>query len=642
MYDDDGKRVTEPSECRRFFAEPEGPMVAMNDEGDNNKIRLILGETDISSVRGLVDTLRTAATKYNMIFNITRRGHKITPADYATKTSVNEDKKEDNMMILEGMYGTTRSSYLKLENARMIVRHSKKIDENVMGSRGRNIEQIFVENAQGERFLFPTANLAGGRAMTQHINHGGTFADQVGSQITRIANDFQNLGTAASYMGQNAGALAESVGPIREACKERLREMRKCFEKLSRSGGYPAEARKLEEQANMLNEGDEFDFTPHVKSLRNALVVEGKEIDDTVLKSVAEAMKHCGCEPLKETGNETVKVFGRLINKAAWDELISGHIEFMQTPSMPSDSPGFTNKDSELRFKLGLVIPQVRDDTLMTFLSFVSDQLDNPRQGADLKNYRRVANAALKAAGMDASSELAGNAQPIREFNEWLNSFDTRKVLAPEVVAEDEDGDAAAEVEDESAGDDDSMIAEDDDEELDEARARPFAKGKFGLGEDWNDPTSDASEQYSQDSEDYIEELMNDFSASDFLDSDYATNLDWKHDEPDKTQSKEYILSCVTRYLEGKAREAGYDNLNLKNEAKSLIADVINMMSEAGYTLVEGSLDKSDVLLPTNQGEDLKREVSAPTDEDPMTGREVATDGDQVDRLRTLAGVTRN
>ena len=195
MYDGDGNQVYEPEQARRFVVEKENLLVSLIEDGEDIKeIRLYIGKAiSITDILGLIQTLRTATTKYAKrgTFTVKRSGQEnINVANFATRSSVTETEANTQMNILEGMYGTTRRSYLKLPNARMVVKHSRKIDEMVNGSRGRHIDAIFVENVQGERFLFPTQQLAPARAMTQHVNHGGGFADMVGHlEVARVKHD---------------------------------------------------------------------------------------------------------------------------------------------------------------------------------------------------------------------------------------------------------------------------------------------------------------------------------------------------------------------------------------------------------------------------------------------------------------------
>jgi len=155
------------------------------------------------------------------------------------------------MQVCEGMYGTSRSSYLRLENARMIVRHNKRIDDSRIGARGRCVESVFVENAAGERMLMPTRNLMPGRAMTQHVNQGGTFNDPVGQQISTMASDYGHLATGAQ------AAISESASAVREACKDKIGKLRKTFENLYHPSTYPNTAADLASQATVLTETDE-------------------------------------------------------------------------------------------------------------------------------------------------------------------------------------------------------------------------------------------------------------------------------------------------------------------------------------------------------------------------------------------------
>ena len=72
------------------------------------------------------------------------------------------------------MYGSKRRSYQTLESVKLIVKHSKTVDESVPGARSRSIEGIYLERADGERYKFPYNYLTGARAMARHVSEGGT------------------------------------------------------------------------------------------------------------------------------------------------------------------------------------------------------------------------------------------------------------------------------------------------------------------------------------------------------------------------------------------------------------------------------------------------------------------------------------
>ncbi len=632
MYDDDGDQVYEPEGARRFFAKPENLLVSLVDNGENSSIRLYMGKsTDIEDVMGLNQTLRQTATKYNMMFNVKRSGGDLAPADFATKASVTETKKEEPMNILEGMYGTTRSSYLKLENARMIVRHTKKIDETVIGSRGRHIDAIFVENAVGERFLFPTRQLSPARAMTQHVNHGGAFADVVGQQIMRMANDYANLGAASGHIASNTEVLGESAQPVREACRNRMYEMRKCFERLARAGGYISEAQRIEEETSTLTEnegGEAVDIT----EVRELITVEGVELDESLLMSVAEAMKYgqdmgegatteikepacptCHgkgmtadqsdtCPSCAGSGVDSVNIAGRMLSRQAWNNFKDGRLEVFNPPSdemadpdgKGAGKPNFLNKDAEMAYLVSQIVPEVKNDSMMNFLGYVAEELPKRNPPERQMSLRRVALHAIRLAGLHI--DIAPKNEAVREFSEWMSGFNASTVLA-----EHEPGD--------------------------------------------HDYGYEASSD--EDIERDAEEVANDFDPQDFLNT-CGDDFSWGDDSlspEEKEFSKDFILKTLTHYLNNKVNDAtglSGDTYDMSDIARDLFDRVEPLLTGAGYSLSEGELSREDVLIPTNQGDDLKREVTAASGQDPDTGEEVPTDMNYIERLRTLSGMPWN
>ena len=96
------------------------------------------------------------------------------------------NKPEEDKMNESSLYGSTKSSYQKLENARLIIRHSQKVQEETANSRTRNIDSIYVENAAGERFRYPFNHLSGARAMMRHVANGGNPYDNFGQYIVGL------------------------------------------------------------------------------------------------------------------------------------------------------------------------------------------------------------------------------------------------------------------------------------------------------------------------------------------------------------------------------------------------------------------------------------------------------------------------
>lgn len=153
------------------------------------------------------------------------------------------------------MHGTTKSSYDNLDKTKMIIRHSKAVDESIPGARSRNIECIFIENAQGERFRFPYNYLKGARAMMMHVAKGGNPYDEIGESIITKVEELRDLRNFNSYAIRQ-GLLDETTAPYVEAAKNKIQETKKIIEKLSRSNTYESALEDLKIQSIELSEED--------------------------------------------------------------------------------------------------------------------------------------------------------------------------------------------------------------------------------------------------------------------------------------------------------------------------------------------------------------------------------------------------
>ena len=51
------------------------------------------------------------------------------------------------------MYGTSKISYPNVDNARLVIKHTESVNQESVNGRIRNIGKIYIESADGERFL---------------------------------------------------------------------------------------------------------------------------------------------------------------------------------------------------------------------------------------------------------------------------------------------------------------------------------------------------------------------------------------------------------------------------------------------------------------------------------------------------------
>jgi hypothetical protein len=91
------------------------------------------------------------------------------------------------------MYGTGRVSYQKVDNARLVVKHTESINTEIAGGRTRSIGKIYIESADGERFMYPFKHLSGARAMARHVAEGGKPFDEFGTHIVGLSEEMNKL-----------------------------------------------------------------------------------------------------------------------------------------------------------------------------------------------------------------------------------------------------------------------------------------------------------------------------------------------------------------------------------------------------------------------------------------------------------------
>lgn len=193
LFDDNGTRVYDPEQATKFFAEPANMMVLLN-KNDTGELQINLSQSfNIKENRNLLDSLRQVATRFNLDYALKEYGQELTPKDFADLT--------------EGrMYGSTKTSYQKIGECRLIVRHSARVSEEVRGSRSRKIRETFIEDSVGQRFRMPTNWLAGNRAICNFIAEGGDLYSDTGRYLQTLTEDYVNL----SYLNNNLRKLEET------------------------------------------------------------------------------------------------------------------------------------------------------------------------------------------------------------------------------------------------------------------------------------------------------------------------------------------------------------------------------------------------------------------------------------------------
>lgn len=157
--------------------------------------------------------------------------------DFAFLSQYSNNSTVGESIMSEGMYGTTKTSFQKLEDTKLIVKHSKQVDETQPGARARNISGLFIENSQGERFKYPFIHLAGARAMQRHVQEGGLPYDEIGQYIIGLSEQIAQLKSFGNYVNKN-DLLNSDTNSIVERSRVALDELRAQIKKLAGRNYY--------------------------------------------------------------------------------------------------------------------------------------------------------------------------------------------------------------------------------------------------------------------------------------------------------------------------------------------------------------------------------------------------------------------
>jgi hypothetical protein len=160
-------------------------------------------------------------------------------------TKTNLDKRDYEYLAQENgetkmseskLWGTSKTSFQEMGDAKIIVRHSQPVNYNVAAGRTMHIASIYIENAAGERFRYPHRHLNGARAMATHVANGGNVYDPIGSHISSLSEELSKLRQFKNYTQRNG--LQEALSDISELVLTRITDIKEHIAKLQRQTYY--------------------------------------------------------------------------------------------------------------------------------------------------------------------------------------------------------------------------------------------------------------------------------------------------------------------------------------------------------------------------------------------------------------------
>jgi hypothetical protein len=140
-----------------------------------------------------------------------------------------------NEGLFESWQGKKDVSYnADATQARLMIKHKRNIGEGE--ARFRNIQSLFIETQDGERFRLPFTKLSAGRAMLEHVRQGGKPYDVRGNHIVTIVNEMNLL---SRFRRANQGKIFEGeTQRLVEQATHYYETLQNNLKSLSTSRGY--------------------------------------------------------------------------------------------------------------------------------------------------------------------------------------------------------------------------------------------------------------------------------------------------------------------------------------------------------------------------------------------------------------------
>ena len=363
-----GEVVGDPAEAIRFFVEDPNLLVTLNVPDEEIRLSISKNTEQTDKLRKQLENL---SKDYLMNLDFRVFGRTLKPSsdsvDVAKETNMKEEAIKE--ASLGPVQGSLKTSYQPLDNVKIIVKHSKPVNEEVRGARSRNISKIFIQ-ANEERFYFPSKNLQGARAMARHIYNGGVMHDSIGESIVQMCKDFGTLKEFIRYVNKK-GLINEDNQEYVTLARQQMDNIRTAFKRVAGVKTYSKAIESITDESNIdivteVNLEDHFTETHFDDKVGNA--------------------------------HETLS---KLVNrKNAFEQYIMNAIEnenFANAKELIQEEPiEFENAHQRLGYQVGQLSSCVKDSKLANYLGGIGNKLSTGGQ-LDAMEYRAVKASLLSA-----------------------------------------------------------------------------------------------------------------------------------------------------------------------------------------------------------------------------------------------------
>ena len=424
--------------------------------------------------------LKDFAVEHQLTFDVRDiTKNNLTKQDYEnladTNKTVNTDEMSEELSritklagveVKEGLTGTAKRSYENLDKTKLIIRHKGKVDETVPGARSRQIQSLYIENEDGERFKYPLTHLAGARAMMRHVANGGRPHDEFGEHIVRTSEDIAKLNSFSRYV-TNKDQLNDNAGDIIEQTKLKLENLRGYMKNLSNQSHYENASKDFktseeqildDETANTLR--DKFTMTNLDSRVEDALPIINRIMSELEAPKEEEQVNELdpGDEPIDAPVQPPVD-HGAVVQSFLNDPDSKLVLRKDDTADKMLRTTKFTNKNTMLSSILSdiasrLLTKSGEDDRVANFASRVADEMEQENSATfkptpDYMKNKKIAiqlakryiddykkmqsdpdygkQVRMEPGEFSPKKDIKGKAKETEQFESWVENIDKDK-----------------------------------------------------------------------------------------------------------------------------------------------------------------------------------------------------------------------
>lgn len=171
-------------------------------EGDELKFYIGNNITKLTYFKDFTNFMKKWAAQRELRWVVDNRDRLIP--DMKKRTNM---KKKEQLAEAYHSLGKKASYNDAIPTVKIIIQHTRQLEENEQ--RFRNVDKIFVENTNGERFLLPTKRPGLARVYARHIAEGGTPYDDKGKHINTLVEEYTKM--AGFVRATRSGQFNESA-----------------------------------------------------------------------------------------------------------------------------------------------------------------------------------------------------------------------------------------------------------------------------------------------------------------------------------------------------------------------------------------------------------------------------------------------